>query len=153
MMSSLRRCPLPFLTQTTFWFYQFRFRSREKISHRLQFQLWSRTCSFFWHHSNYSNSSQMVDSFKNELRYQFCDCSYSWSRGNMDSFPWALLVTRQPSNIGHCIPEHLSEGILWISCLSSELYSFYCVHNSTTSTESSRLSREVLYFNNHIVKI
>ena len=29
----------------------------------------------------------------------------------------------QSSNMGHCI-----------SCLSSELYSFYCVHNSTTST-------------------
>ncbi len=30
--------------------------------------------------------------------------------------------------------ENLSEGIFWISCLSFELYSFYCVHTSTTST-------------------
>ncbi len=28
----------------------------------------------------------------------------------------------------------VSEGIFWISCLSFELYSFYCVHNSTNST-------------------
>ncbi len=50
----------------------------------------------------------------------------------------------QSSNIHCCISidqscrqlisKHLSEGIFWISCLFSELYSLYCVHNSTTST-------------------
>ncbi len=32
------------------------------------------------------------------------------------------------------ISKHLSEGIFLICYLSFELYSFYCVHNSTTST-------------------
>ena len=32
------------------------------------------------------------------------------------------------------ISKHLSKGFFWISCLISKLYSFYCVHNSTTST-------------------
>ncbi len=38
------------------------------------------------------------------------------------------------------ISDHLHEGILFLlSCLSFELYSFYCVHNSTTSTVQSIL--------------
>ncbi len=47
-------------------------------------------------------------------------------------YEYCSLLGRSSSR--QLMSEHLSEGILWISCLFFELYSFYCVHNSTKST-------------------
>ena len=63
--------------------------------------------------------------------------SMSITRCGINSVIWAIAYQQ-------IISEHLSEGVFWISWLSFELYSFYCVHNSTISTVDVRTRMQSL---------